>query len=65
MWGWVETTFDQEPISAVKMILASHSTGQLILHVSDGTVRAVVWREKIHPAQKVVDIANGKDEIMR
>ena len=62
---WVETHFDGEPLSVVKMILASNSTGQLILHVSDGTVRAVVWREKIHPLQKVVDIAERKDEIMR
>ena len=44
---WIETKLSDDPIAAVKLALASHSTGQLVLHVSEGTVRAAVWREKV------------------
>ena len=44
---WIEKKFEEDPITAVKMAMASHSTGQLVLHVSEGTVCAVVWREKV------------------
>lgn len=43
---WIETEFRDDPISAIKQIMSSHATGQMILNVSQGTVGSVVWREK-------------------
>jgi hypothetical protein len=59
---WIEKKFEEDPITAVKLAMASHATGQLVLHVSQGTVCAVVWREKITPpCEKRLDepVANG------
>jgi len=43
---WVEMVFDCDPMSAIKQVMASKQSGQLVLNVSQGTVCAVVWREK-------------------
>ncbi len=45
MKDWVETTFDGDPIEALKVIMASKSSGQIVLNVSQGTVCNLVWRE--------------------
>jgi len=48
MKDWVETTFDGDPMAAIKMILSSKSSGQIVLNVSQGTVCGdVVWRERV------------------
>lgn len=52
---WVKQKFDCDPVAAVKLALASHSTGKLILDFSEGTVRNVEWHEKVHAEKKVVD----------
>jgi hypothetical protein len=44
---WIEQKFEGDPIAAVKLILSSHSTGKIILDVSQGAVRLVTWREKV------------------
>jgi hypothetical protein len=59
---WVETKFEGDPIAAVKLALSSHSTGKLVLDVSEGTVLAVTWMEKVKkatPHTKVLDRVNA------
>ena len=57
MKDWVETTFDGDPMAAIKMILSSKSSGQIVLNVSQGTVCGdVVWRER-----KVETVNGGID----
>ena len=53
---FVETEFREEPLTAIRMVMASHGTGQMILNVSQGTVVSVKWRERAHeaPQQKIV-----------
>lgn len=62
--NWVETVFDGDPVSALKTIMASKSTGQIVMNVSQGTVCSVVWRERrveqtvpdtTAPSEKVLD----------
>jgi hypothetical protein len=61
--NWVETVFDGDPIAALKMIMSSKSTGQIVMNVSQGTVCSVVWRERkveavpdsTAPAEKLLD----------
>ena len=43
---FVETEFREDPLTAIRMIMASHSTGQMILNVSQGTLISVKWRER-------------------
>jgi len=52
---WVEREFRENPYSAVKQILASHATGQLVLNVAQGTLVSVKWRERVekHPDEKI------------
>jgi len=53
--NWIETSFDGDPLAAVKLILSSKSSGQIVLNVSQGTVcGGVVWREK-----KVETVSDG------
>jgi hypothetical protein len=47
---WVETNFEGDPMQAIRIVMQSHSTGQLVLNVSQGTVRTVKWREKVSEA---------------
>ena len=44
---WVEVEYRENPYSAVKQILASHATGQLVLNVAQGTLVSVKWRERV------------------
>ena len=44
--AFVETEFREEPLTAIRMVMASHGTGQMILNVSQGTVVSVKWRER-------------------
>jgi hypothetical protein len=46
MKEWVETTFDGDPMEAVKRVMSSKSSGQLVLNLSQGTVCSVTWRER-------------------
>ncbi len=63
MKEWVETTFDGDPMEAVKRVMSSKSSGQLVLNLSQGTVCCVTWRERKGstvpvsdaPAEKVLD----------
>lgn len=62
---WVEKKFEEDPITAVKLALSSHSTGQLVIHFSEGTPRAVVWREKVTThSQKVLDRVSESNAIL-
>ncbi len=49
MKEWVETTFEGDPMEAVKRVMSSKSSGQLVLNVSQGTVCCVTWRERKVP----------------
>lgn len=44
--NWIETVFDGDPVVALKTIMSSKSTGQIVMNVSQGTVCSVVWRER-------------------
>jgi hypothetical protein len=44
---FVETEFRNEPLTAIRMVMQSHATGQMILNVSQGTVVSVKWRERV------------------
>lgn len=47
----------EDPLVAVKKLMAEHSTGQIILHLTQGKVGAVEWREKVKPldSQNLLD----------
>jgi hypothetical protein len=44
---FIETEFRDEPLTAIRMVMQSHATGQMVLNVSQGTVVSVKWREKV------------------
>jgi hypothetical protein len=60
---WIETKLSDDPLVAVKMALAAHATGQLIIHVSQGTARVVVWREKKRPAKNPTIVLDKESEL--
>ena len=61
---WVKQKFEGDVIAAVKLILSSHGTGKLILDFSQGTVRDVEWREKIHPQKQSLDTREVNADIL-
>lgn len=52
---WIETEFREDPLSAIRQVMASHATGQLILNVSQGTVCSVKWRERATEPENSLD----------
>jgi hypothetical protein len=61
---WIKKKFEGDPVAAVKTILASHSTGKLILDFSQGTVLNVEWREKASQSHILVDRVPEKGAIL-
>jgi hypothetical protein len=67
MKEWVETTFDGDPMAAIKLIMSSKASGQIVLNLSQGTVCSVLWRERVvstvtgshAPVEKVLDREAG------
>ena len=43
MKEWKETTFEGDPITAVKTVMTYKSSGQLVLNISQGAVCRVLW----------------------
>ena len=56
--AWKVYHITTDPLSAVRHLMAERSTGQIILHLTQGKVGAVEWRERVKHADGEIPLDN-------